>query len=166
MARVPKRNSTVPAPQWWIDAADYSKKMRGLINAQITERVRELLGLESLDESRVSRCLTGDTTPVPLLQAISRTLGIPSPVLLPVTMAEARLMASVAAELAGAMEPVGGNKGMVDAAIDEEIDAMGVELREHFARRQTQKLRSIDAGQGTKRSRGRVGGGRRRAGEG
>lgn len=165
MARVQKRNSTVPAPPWWIAAAAERKRSAGLINAQITERVRVALKLEKLDESRVSRCLTGETTPVPLLCAISRVLGVPQPVFLPATMAEARQLASAAAEFIGAARlAVDGTDDARLASIDADIEAIELEAAD-VRKRQTRAVGSVDVGRARKRPGGGVGDRRRGVGE-
>lgn len=146
MARQQRRSSTVPAPDWWIAAAAAQKRERGLINAQITERARVDLGLATLDESRISRCMTGDVSPVQLLQAISRVLGIPSPVFLPSTMAEARQIAALSAEISAADQL---------ASLDTRIEAMESEIS-RLPKRQTAPVVSRDGGALAKRARGGV----------
>lgn len=169
MARVQKRNSTVPAPAWWLDAAAERKRAAGLINAQITERVRVALRLATLDESRVSRCLTGDTTPVPLLRAISRVLGVPPPVFLPSTMAEARQLASASAEFTDAalLAATPGSTPAAEpfAALDDEMSDLEFEAKEAKKKRQTGSVKSADGGRTKQRPGGGVGDRRRGAGE-
>jgi hypothetical protein len=97
MRKQSTRGRTIEAPTWWLDAADARKAERGLLNRTIADLAAKATGAASIDESRISRCLTGDTTPIDLLEALSQVLAIPSPVYIAATIAEAREYASVKA---------------------------------------------------------------------
>lgn len=76
-----------------------AKRDLGLSNDEIAALAARSLGLPSIDSSRVSRCLSGHTATIPLLDAISGVLGIPSPVI--VAGSEVEAMAAAVA-VAGA----------------------------------------------------------------
>lgn len=113
-----KRDGGIVAPAWWPAAASAAKRDRGLVNEQIAEKVAPLLDLESIDVSRVTRCLNGSTATIPLMDAISTVLGIPPPVYVAQTVDEAAalsLASTVARRRANALARA---DMMLDAAAD------------------------------------------------
>ncbi len=72
-----KRDGGIEAPAWWPGRAAAAKRDLGLSNDEIAALAARSLGVPSIDSSRVSRCLSGHTATIPLLDAISGVLGIP-----------------------------------------------------------------------------------------
>ena len=148
-----KRDGGIVAPAWWPAAASAAKRDRGLVNEQIAEKVAPLLDLESIDVSRVTRCLNGSTATIPLMDAISTVLGIPPPVYVAQTVDEAAalsLASTVARRRANALARA---DMMLDAAATEAAD---------LANRQTNRVGSDNGGQDG-RAQGGVGNRRRHA---
>lgn len=77
------------------------KTVMGLINEEIGRLVGKELDTAAVDESRVSRCLTGDTATFELVEAISVVLKMPPPVFVANSIAEALAMAGVRATSGG-----------------------------------------------------------------
>jgi hypothetical protein len=98
-----------------------------------------------VDQSRISKCLNGTTSTIPLMEAISIVIGVPAPVFVAADANEARELAGVQA---GARRR---------AELLARADAMAAKDREgaeDLADRQTRRLESLDGGKV-----GRVGGG-------
>jgi len=93
--RVPKpRKHPVPIPDWWTDAAREAARARGLIQAQLADRVWKMLGGDRPpSQSAVSRCLDGKITTIELVDAISSVLGLPTPVAIASSRLEALALA-------------------------------------------------------------------------
>lgn len=116
-----KRDGGIPAPAWWPIRAAAAKADRGLRLDQIATSAARLLGVDTLDQSRVSRCLSGSTATIPLLDAISTVLGIPSPVYLAETETEA---SSISVALAASRRQAAA-LAAADVAIERELASNG-----------------------------------------
>jgi hypothetical protein len=88
------------------------KQEHGLINEEIGRRAGVRLDVPAIDESRVSRCLTGDTSTFDLVEAISDVLGIPSPVVIADSLTEARELAAIRASYEKAARLAAGHSGI------------------------------------------------------
>lgn len=89
-----------------MDDAAESKRRLGLINEEIGRRAGAILGSDPIDESRVSRCLTGETATFELVESISQVLAIPVCVIVAESRAEAlTLLGARATFAAGHTEP-------------------------------------------------------------
>ena len=148
-----KRDGGVAAPPWWPKAAADAKRDRSLVNERIAVEVARVLGVESMDVSRVTRCLNGSTATIPMMDAISTVLGIPSPIVVAETRDEAQALAGLVAVERRRAKAL----AKVDAATDaEEAEIVSV------ARRQRGALVSTNGGTDG-RTQGGVGSRRRNA---
>lgn len=95
MANERKRDGGIVAPEWWRAEATNKRKDQGIRNEDLAELVAKRLHLEAIDPSRISRCLSGITSTIPLLEAISAVLGMEPPVFLAESPSEAREIASI-----------------------------------------------------------------------
>lgn len=93
-----KRDGGIDPPKWWPAAVADAKRDQELTNDQIAAAMAKVLGVDSLDGSRVSRCLSGYTATIPLMDAASVVLGIPTPVIVAESRDEA-MAASAAIQL-------------------------------------------------------------------
>jgi len=90
VAEEPKRGRTVPVPQWWTDRANAEIASRGIKRQDLAEKF-------GVEPSAITRCLKdeGDkdrVTTLELVAALSEELGIPQPVFIPATEAEALVL--------------------------------------------------------------------------
>lgn len=95
MANDRKRDGGIAAPGWWTTGAAAKRKDQGIRIEDMAELVAKRLGVEAVDPSRISRCLSGTTSTIPLLEAISAVLGMEPPVFVAESPSEAREIASV-----------------------------------------------------------------------
>ena len=108
-------------PDWWLDAANDRKAAENLLNRHLSDMVARALGQSSVDESRISRCLSGERAPMDLVEALSQVLTIPSPVYIAKTVAEAREMAAVQAAHRRSREL---------ASVDKRIESMEIDAKQ------------------------------------
>ena len=92
-----KRDGGIDPPSWWPRAAADAKRDRGMVNERIAVEAARAMGLDTLDVSRVTRCLNGQTATIPLMDAISTVLGIPPPVFVASTREEAAALVAASA---------------------------------------------------------------------
>lgn len=90
-----KRDGGIAAPEWWTTDARARRKNQRLRIEDVAEMAAKRMGLDEIDPSRISRCLDGTTSTIPLLEAISAVLGMAPPVFVAASAPEARELASV-----------------------------------------------------------------------
>lgn len=100
------RSKVIRAPRWWrlearkrVDAAGMTQETLAKEVARLAEGrdFGDLGPIGEVEQSRISRCLRGSTSPVSMMQIISEIVRLPPPVFVTESLAEAREMASVAA---------------------------------------------------------------------
>ncbi len=148
-----KRDGGIDPPKWWPAAVADAKRDQELTNDQIAAAMAKVLGVDSLDGSRVSRCLSGYTATIPLMDAASVVLGIPTPVIVAESRDEA-MAASAAIQLER-------RRAKLLARADGKIGQIA-EDAEKLAARQRGAIRSAD-GEGSRPAGGGVGHRRRNA---
>lgn len=79
MSDARQRNHAVPIPVWWLRDARSAAKDRKISQFDLADLVGSVLS-EVPSQSQISRCFTGQTTTVELVDAISSILRIPPPV--------------------------------------------------------------------------------------
>ena len=131
-----KRDGGITPPAWWLTEADRAKRQRGTVNERIAVDVARALDVASVDVSRVTRCLNGSSSTIPMLVAISGVLGVPPPVAIAQTQGEA-----MAIEAALAVE----RRRSLLAAADVKIATFGDEVRE-LTKRQRGRVDSTNGG--------------------
>lgn len=70
MPRTPRRAKTIVPPEWWLAEARRLKEERELTNHDLAPLVGRALHCPPVEVSRLSRCLTGDISPIELVYAI------------------------------------------------------------------------------------------------
>lgn len=154
MASERKRNGGIEAPAWWVQMAKAERVRAGKRVEDLAADVSALLK-SPVDQSRISKCLNGTTSTIPLMEAISIVIGVPVPVFVAADASEAR-------ELAGVQ--VGARRRADLLARADRRAAEDREAAEELADRQTRRVESKDGGKAG-RTIGGVGRGRGVAGK-
>jgi transcriptional regulator with XRE-family HTH domain len=82
MREMSKRTASIPVAPWWYEAVKREMDARGIRQTDLAELVHE-------SKENVSRCVNGKTHSIRLVLTISRALGIPRPIFLPSSEADA-----------------------------------------------------------------------------
>lgn len=154
MASERKRDGGIEAPTWWVQMAKAERIRSGKRVEDLAADVSRLLNAP-VDQSRISKCLNGTTSTIPLMEAISVVIGVPAPVYVAADANEAR-------ELAGVQ--VGARRRAELLARADAMAAKDRESAEDLTDRQTRRVELLD-GVKVGRSGGGVGRGRGVAGK-
>lgn len=79
------RGQNVPAPTWWLDVLD----RLDVNNHELAAAIARVTGVE-MSVDKVGRVRRGEVTTIESIDAISQTLGIPSPVVFTTSIEEAQ----------------------------------------------------------------------------
>jgi hypothetical protein len=105
----PKRSKTISAPEWWQRAIRQAMDERGLKQTPLAELVAQhaaqrnmedlsdLGPLPVIDQSAISRCVSGGVSQVSVMTLMSEVLRLPPPIFVARDLIEARQLHSVAA---------------------------------------------------------------------
>ena len=79
------RGQTVPAPKWWLDALD----LLDVNNHELAAAVQRVTGVE-ISVDRIGRVRRGEVVTLDAIEAISKTLALPSPIVFTASLEEAQ----------------------------------------------------------------------------
>lgn len=136
MASERKRDGGIEAPSWWVQMAKAERVRTGKRVEDVAADVSALLQAP-VDQSRISKCLNGTTSTIPLMEAISIVIGVPTPVFVAADASEARELAGVQA---------GARRRAEMLARADQKRAQDREVAEELADRQTRRVESKDGG--------------------